>query len=193
MATNWIIPTGNSIAKVLTALVRQKANQNIDPDVKDTDAFDPDMPNRADAIVAMVVARVRGGIQHANRFPLSVTLGAIPPESEQIVLNYAAYSLVTATPNLQSAIMENMKDLLAKWRDVGEKYFEDLKNGLSVVYPSDPTGQDYLTAESATNPAPNLIGWSSLYWTDAEFAQGYTIDPTTGAQTPLVNTNMVIY
>ena len=193
MATNWIIPTGNSIAKVLTALVRQKANQNIDPDVKDTDAFDPDMPNRADAIVAMVVARVRGGVQHAGRFPLSVTAGAVPPEAEQIVLNYAAYSLVTATPNLQSAIMENMKDLLAKWRDVGEKYFEDLKNGLSVVHPSDPTGQDYLTAESATNPAPNLIGWSSLYWTDAEFAQGYTIDPTTGAQTPLVNTNMVIY
>lgn len=184
MATNWIVPTGKDLAKVLTVIVRNKANQNLDENTKDGDPVNPDEPDRQQAQVDMVVARLRANVGHASRFPLSLTAGSIPPEAEQYVLQLAAYGLITSTPNLQLAIMEQMKDLLQKWKDEGEKYIAGIGNGEPVTTPSDPTGQDYLTAVSATNPLPSLVHWENLYYTDVDFARGYTED-SDGNQTPL--------
>jgi hypothetical protein len=41
-------------------------------------------------------------------------------------------------------------------------YFKDLKMGSVIVYPTDPAGQDYLTAVSDTNPAVSGIRFGSV-------------------------------
>ena len=189
MTTNWLVPTGNDIRKVLTALVFQKANQNLEPETKDGDPVNLDQPTRADQQVSMVVARLRAAVNHSSRFPLSLTAGSIPPEAEQYVLQLAAYGLITSTPNLQMAIMEQMKDSLTRWRDDGDKYIAGLDNGEPVTEPTDPTGQDYLTAVSATNPRPSLVHWENIYYNDVDFARGYTVD-SNGNQTPLPSIEM---
>lgn len=165
MPTNWTTPTGPQVAQVIQLAVMAKANENIDdnsvaasqtgPQPIKPVAFDPTLEDRAGDLVNQLVAQVRETIQNLGRQAISVTAGAVPPKSALHVLNIAAFQLVSSTPNLQMVIMNDKavySPLQVLWK-AGQEYIKSLENGAPVMTPSDPTGIDYLTAVSATNPA----------------------------------------
>lgn len=166
MPTNWVTPSADDLAKVIALAVLSKAEQNTDPDsiaaaLKDPDAvksFDPDLDDRASDKINLAVALFRGAIQIAGKSPLSITTGTVPPEVYQYVLDYAAFGFVTATPNLQSIIMNDKgaASALQKLYEAAVEYLEKLRTGLNIVQPNDPTGKDYLTALQPNPTLPNF-------------------------------------
>lgn len=153
------------LPQVLQLSVIAKSNENIDADsitasqMPDTPAnpipFDPSKDNRADAIISLLVAQFREAIQIADRYPLSVTPGAVPPMAARHVLNMAAFQLVPSTPSLQMVIMtdKGVYSPLQTFYKEGLEYLKTIANGGGIMPPSDPTGIDYLTAvDPNTNP-----------------------------------------
>jgi hypothetical protein len=171
MATNWIIPTADDVAKVISLEVLAKSNENIDgdsitaalasPETRRT--YDPTLDDRCTAQIVFAVNQLRAAIQLNAKIPLSITPNAVPPEALRHVLYLAAYGLVNSTPNLQMVILSD-KGAYSPLTDnfkIANKYFEDITKGKPVVPPTDPTGRDYLTAvnvpwfgDPACNPFP---------------------------------------
>lgn len=179
--TNWIVLTGQDLLQVLSHLVVDGANQNIDADSEEGDPLDESRPNRVDSLMKLAVAEVRGAIQSAGRFPLSVTPGAVPALAAPHTLYLAAWRLLISTPNLQMVVIEE-QPVAKQFYDKAEKFVEGLTKGGTIDPPNDPTGVDYSTAVSDTNPAISAVKYGDLYATDQEYAQGYRVLPNGSTQ-----------
>lgn len=172
MATNWKIPTGRDLAKVISVLVIRKSDENIDTDSVDAllastppkdqneVPFDAELESRSNELVSTLVDTVRETIQNAGRNPISVTANAVPPKAFRHILNIAAFQLINSTPNLQMVIMTD-KGAYSPFQTFykeGMAYIKRLEDGDPVLPPTDPTGLDYLTAVDAnTNPPISAV------------------------------------
>lgn len=194
MSTNWINVTGANLSEVLNWDSIIKANQNLadgtNPDVGGVDT-DNTEPNRRDQAVLNAIADLRAAIASAGRYPLAVTTDSIPPGSRFHVLAIAAWRLLNSTPNINMAILTEKGVAMpyAQFYKDGMAYLEKLGRGQSFPPPTDPTGVDYLTAISATNPAIRSIRWADNEAEDTDYDAGFYTDPA-GGQISLPNQNM---
>lgn len=196
MATNWTAPTGADLALVLNWSLILKANQNLADDAANADQarVDLDAANRRNELVAMAVEEVRGAIRSGGRYPLAVTASTIPPEGKRHVLNLAAWQLINSTPNLNMAILteKGVSMPFAQFYQDAKAWLAGLDRGGSLTRPTDPTGIDYVTAVSDTNPAIESISWGDLYGTDAQYAAGEVVN-SDGSTTTLPVDDMVVH
>lgn len=192
----WKIPVGADLAKVLDWKAIHQANQNLGDEAGMNPALggqlvDPTAANRRDEIVAVVVHDLRGAIQSGGRFPLSVTPNAVPPSSERHVLNLAAWQLILSTPGLVAAYMSEsgVKSAWDGYVADARKHLEDLRRGLPVERPEDPTGQDYCTPVSDQNPPIRGTRWGDMQGSDLDYEAG-GISTVTGSFITLPVDNM---
>jgi hypothetical protein len=185
MATNWTVLDGNSLIRVLSRKVVQDADEDTASGVEPGQPLDPSSTtNRSAVLVAKAVAETRAAVRTAGKPALAVTASSVPPELVDATLYLAAWRLVNSTPNLNAALFnEGMRTGLKGMYDEAVKRIEEVRNGVNVTPPTDPTGQDYETAvdedaESATyNPAlEGPVRWGDMDGTDDEFAAGSTDD-----------------
>lgn len=161
--TNWLTVNGTQLGDVLNLLLVAKANQNVGDDTLDPNVQAPvDLTeqNRRDDIVQVLVSELRANIQIAGQIPLSLTAATVPPGATRHVLNLAAWQLINSTPNLNMAIItENgISAPFASFYKEAVEYFKGVREGtLRPPVPTDPTGIDYLTAPSLTNPAISIM------------------------------------
>lgn len=196
MATNWITLSAGDLIKVISTQLREKSDENIGDDVAPNQAFDPDMPNRADEIIKLVIAQFRGAIQVAGKYPLSVTPDAVPPEVVKHVLNMAAFELVNSTQTLQMVILteKGAYSPFQSFYKAAQDYLDALTKGRNIVFPTDPTGEDYIrpaddnelnedgTANEDYNPslAPVRVGATSANEDLTTFSSGNADDFPSG-------------
>lgn len=167
MATNWVTPTVAGAQSVIaTASLRVPTEQNEDADTQTASA------------IARVVARVRGAIRAAGRFPLSCTSGTVPPEAESHVYALAIRERAQTTRALSDYILsESFRDMAREARD----WLDAVAKGGPVTMPDDPTGADYATAVSDHNAPLESVSWGDQYGSDADYEAGSVTDPNTGA------------
>lgn len=144
--------------------VLAKANENIDGNALTSSQasnaqpipFDPAIEDRGTDLIKLIVAQLRETIQNAGRFPISVTLGAVPPKAVRHILNMVAFQMVSAKPNLQMVII-NEKGVYSPIQTLykeGLDYMKSVENGAVTLMPSDPTGIDYINpVDPDSNPA----------------------------------------
>ena len=130
MATNWVVIDGTDLLTAMSGVVVGAGQRTgSDQDDQDTQAV------KVAAIIARVVARIRGAIDNGNRGPLSLTAGSVPAEGEQHALCLAVEALVASTPNLGFAAKEGFAEML---KDAKE-WLKMLQCGeISAQYPNDP-------------------------------------------------------
>lgn len=193
MATNWITVTGPDLSAVLNLDIIKKANQNLDPENQPANGeTDTDEANRRDELVLECVREVRAAIQTGGRYPLAVTADTVPPGFKRIVLNMAAWQMINSTPNLNMAILtqNGVSTPFARFYDEAVKIVDGLRRGASFPLPTDPTGQDYTTAVSDTNPAITSIQWGDNVADGEDYAAGhYTTSGGVEIQLPTDNMN----
>lgn len=176
MAKTWQIPTGGDLWQIVSREVVEKTNEDSAGGTADGNDFDTELDSRAKEAVLHAVAEVRGAIESAGRYPLSVTAGSVPPEGFQHTLAIAAWRLALIKPSLLAVLMAEggvyapINQLI---KDAKE-WIKGLRQGGSFVLPEDPTGFDYTTAVSATNRAISGIIWGDNLADDTEYEQGFT-------------------
>jgi hypothetical protein len=178
MAKNWSIPTGDDLWQVVSRSVVLKSNEDSAGGSNDSNDLDTGLDSRASKAVDHAVAEVRGAIESAGRYPISVTAAAVPPEGVQHTLALAAWRLVMTKPGLLAIVMGDggvYAPLNALVKDAKE-WMKKLCEGGSFVLPTDPTGVDYLTAVSSSNLAISGIKWGDSVADDAEYDAGITAD-----------------
>lgn len=157
MATNWKEPTGADLWKVLLLDIVEKADQDEEGHRQETNDLDEsNTETRRYQLVEEAVAEFRAAIRTAGRIPLSVTPDAVPPECVRHVLNIAAYQLVNSTPSLAAAVLHEQTSLKSLY-DEAIKKLEQIQQGAGLTPPTDPTGLDWTTAVSASNPAISAV------------------------------------
>ena len=170
--TSWVVLEGSDIAALLSSLVVKKLNENIGDTVDPNDPLNMDLDNRRNMLLDMAVAEVRGAIQSAGRFPLSVTQGAVPHTAVPHALYLAAYRMINSTPGVEMVVIDG-QPAAKKFFDDACIYIQRLIKGGSVEEPSDPTGVDYLTAVSDINAKVCLVRYGDLNADDTDYANGY--------------------
>jgi hypothetical protein len=178
MPTNWESPAGADLAKVLNLTILAAANQNLDANGQPANGqVDPDAPNRQNELVNLAISQIRAAIIKGGRIPLSLTAGSVPTGASIHVLFHAAWQLINTTPNLNMAILteKGVSTPYAQFYKDACDYIKALEAGGLAPRPSDPTGVDYATAVSATNPAISGVVWGDLQAEDTDYAQGYTL------------------
>jgi hypothetical protein len=178
MAKDWQVPTGDDLWQVVSRSVVLKSDEDSEGGSNDGNNFNDTLDSRASKAVDHAVAEVRGAIESAGRYPISVTAGAVPPEGLQHTLALAAWRLVMTKPGLLAIVMGDggvYAPLNALVKDAKE-WIKKLSEGSSFVLPSDPTGVDYLTAVGDENPAISGIKWGCSLGDDSEFEAGITED-----------------
>lgn len=188
MPNDWTVLTGPDLRKVLSIDVLLRANQNTGAEVGKDDPLDEEAPNRAGDLVAEAVAEVRGAIRSGGRFPLSVTAGAVPPSGVRHTLYLAAWRLVLSTPNVPMVVFEERAALEKPYADAAA-WVKALAAGGTVESPPDPTGRDYETAVSDSNPAVCAVRWADDQADDADYAAGYRTT-SDGVRVDLPNNEM---
>lgn len=176
MATNWKVPTGADLNKVLSVAVVTQANQNTANGTAPNDPLDDTAATRRDELVAMAVEEVRGAIQSAGRQPLSVTEGAVPASAVAHTLYLAAWRLLMSTPGVPMVVIGEQA-AARRFYDDAVKFLDALRKGNTIERPTDPTGVDYLTAVSDTNPALQSVEWGDLYGDAAAYEAGKVTTP----------------
>lgn len=179
MATNWIIPTGTDLRKVLNSVSQEDTNENISDETRPGDPLELGMANRRDELVGLAVREVRSAMQVAGRYPVAVTAGSVPPDGEWHTLVLAAWRLVTSTPGLVKVFLAGeagQETPLARMHREACDWVKSLKTGASTVTPTDPCGADYLTAASDSNPAVTGVKWGDSVADDDEYYAGITDD-----------------
>lgn len=175
MATNWTVLTRSDLNKVLAVSVSAQANQNTAWGTAANDPLDADSAERMGDLVAMAVGEVRGAIRAGGRFPLSVTAGAVPPSAVRNTLNLAAWQLIMSTPGVPMVVIGEQAGA-RRFYDEAEKFLQWLREGKPVERPTDPTGEDYLTAVSDENPAIQGVDWGDVYGDADEYIAGVGTD-----------------
>jgi hypothetical protein len=187
MATNWTALTGSDIRKVLDASAQQDPNQNLAEGTLSGDELNLAAANRRDEAVSQAVKTVRGAIRSAGRYPYAITADSVPPEGEYHTLVIAAWRLINSTPGLARSFLAGdggAETPLAKmyceameWvYGCGAPKVGGLAQGASFTEPTDPVGQDWETAVSATNLAVTGIKWGDSQGDDTEYDAGITED-----------------
>lgn len=156
--TNWITPTANDLAKVISLEILRKSNENIDDESINAaydgagnsirPPYDQTLANRAAEQIDLAVKQFRGAIQNGGKYPLSVTPNSVPPETLRHVLYLAAFGLVNSNANLLMVVMNeaNTYAPLQVGFKAADEYLQKLTKGGNIVTPTDPTGRDYQTA-----------------------------------------------
>ena len=170
MAVAWVVPTGASIRKVLSAGTQQRANENTADTVLEGDPFDPNSAHRRNQLVAEAVEEVRGAIRVGQVYPLSETAGSIPPEAEYHTLMLAAYRFITAAvgheqQGIQWAILTAPDSAFTRLFKDACEYLKALAKGAAVSEPLDPE-----------DDVPGRIRWADSLATDEEYEAGVTED-----------------
>jgi hypothetical protein len=178
MAQAWVIPSGSDLWQVVSRDVVLKSDEDSAGGTNEGGNFNENLDTRAKKAVAHAVEEARGVIRVAGRYPLSVTLASIPPEGEQHILALAAWRLVMTKPGLLAVVMADggvYAPINQLVKDAKE-WLLFLRNGGAVTLPSDPTGADYVTAVSASNPAISGVKWGDSLADDDEYEAGETED-----------------
>lgn len=183
MATNWtVLASGNDLSQVLSRKIITDADEDTTDGALAGQTLDPSSTtNRSAVLLAKAVAEVRGAIRNAGKSALAVTANSVPPELADATLYLAAWRLVNSTPNLNAALFnEGMRAGLKGLYDEACKRVEEVRQGNNVTPPSDPTGQDWLTAvDATTNPAlGGAVVWGDMNGSDDEYAAGSSNDTT---------------
>lgn len=178
--TVWLTLSGADVAAVLDWRTVAQANQNLGEEyglnyTQSGSGVDLAAANRRDELVLDSIREIRGAIQAAGRFPVSVTTGTIPPSMKRAALVIAAWQLVLSTPSLHATFFSSseLKSAWQKFYDDAIKKVEGLKNGDTIEQPSYPTGTDYLTAVSDTNPPVSPVTWGDMEATDVQYSDGF--------------------
>lgn len=178
MAKAWQSITGDDLWQVVSRELVLKCDEDSAGGSEETDDLDTGLDSRANKAVEHAVAEVRGAIESAGRYPLSITAGTVPPEGVQHTLVIAAWRLCAIKPSLLAVMLADggaMSPLKGLY-DKAVKWVEGLGAGATFVLPTDPTGEDYATAVSATNLAISGIRWGDSLADDREYAAGETDD-----------------
>lgn len=180
MSTNWIIPDVSSVEALLTAIVLKTADQPL--------TYSKSEMTRIDKTLDMEVVRIRAAIQLAGISSLSLTIDAIPPEGEKHCAAFALQSLISSIPQYANYVISapgGGKTGLEQIITQAQKWFDDISKGSPVVPPTDPCGQDYLTAvDPINNPAVEAIKWGDSNASSDEYAAGQKSNPD-GSITPV--------
>lgn len=177
--SNWVVPVGKDVNKVISLTVAKDVNENTTDEATPGDEVDLELPNRRDELVAMAVTEVRGAIRSAGRFAYAVTANSVPPEGERYTLMLAAFPLVLSTPSLAKAFMSGdggTKTTFERMYDEACAWVKGLNEGNSFTEPTDPVGEDWTTAVTASNKAINGVSWADNVANDTEYAAGETAD-----------------
>lgn len=187
MAQAWTVLAGGDLWQVVSRSVVEQVNEDSAGGKNSTNDLNESLDTRASKAVAHAVAEVRGAIENAGRYPVSVTASSVPPEAARHTLALAAYVLVGPKPSLVSVVMMDggMNSPIATLYAEAKRWLEGVNKGGSVTTPTDPCGEDYSTAVSDSNPLPNSISWGDYQYTGDEYAAGQAVDPVTGAITTL--------
>lgn len=184
--------TGSNLWELISREVVLKADEDSAGGTPDNGDFDGSLDTRANKAVEHAVAEMRGAIETARRWPLSVTAGAVPPELVTPTLALAAYRLAMPKPTLLAAVMAEggVYSPIAGLYKEAVGWLEKLRRGANVVAPTDPTGVDYLTAVSDDNPAIRGVFWGDSLAHDTEYDAGVTEDGViVSLQSNNMNTN----
>jgi len=187
MAQAWTVLAGGDLWQVVSRSVVEQVNEDSAGGKNSTNDLNESLDTRASKAVAHAVAEVRGAIENAGRYPVSVTASSVPPEAARHTLALAAYVLVGPKPSLVSVVMMDggMNSPISTLYADAKRWLEGVNKGGSVTTPTDPCGEDYSTAVSDSNPLPNSIAWGDYQYTGEEYAAGQAVDPVTGAITTL--------
>lgn len=154
----WIVPTSQGLTYLLSAVVQNPVNE-----------FLPNGSNRADALLTLVINRIRSAIRVARRTPLSLTAGSVPPEAETHVYALTLQMLVGSNPNLARYVVSEAgagKTPLALLIEEAHEWVKSVRDGKAVEYPSDPDNS-FRTAvvEGAMSQEEDLTTFSGPnYW-----------------------------
>ena len=188
MADGWTTLAANDLKKVIDHLCRESADQNTDATANSGTAFDPTLDTRAGELIELAVTEFRQSVKHGARYPISVTEAKVAPEAVIHCLNWAAWRLVTSSPNLKFVIIteQGVSSPYQRLYQEAVDYFKGLSKGMPVQVPDDPTGKDYATAVDVDdNPAIQGIRWGDTYGDADDYAGGENVDPVTGEVTGL--------
>lgn len=174
----WVAVQGSDIWQLITKSAVEKSDEDSAGGKAETNDFDDSLDTRAKKAAEHAVAEVRGEIESAGRYPVSVTAGTVPPEWVNRTIAIAAYRLATPKPGLLAVILNDggMYSPLAKLYKEAMDGLQVLRAGGSFTLPSDPTGVDYQNEVSSTNPAIKGIRWGDSVASDDEYAAGVTED-----------------
>ena len=122
MTSNWTEPQAEDVNAFMSSVVVNRANEN----------------DKVARLLSITVRRVRGVVGRTNT--LSDNEAEVPPEGLQHCLVLAAFALLTGTPNFGFVMKgadgsESGFTFLVKQ---AEKWLEDVRNGMSVTYPTNP-------------------------------------------------------
>lgn len=180
MAQDWIALTGDDLWQIVSRKVAQAADEDSAGGSYEAGDIDTALDTRSSKAVAHAVAEVRGAVENAGRYPVSLTADSVPPEGVRHTLALAAYVLIGPKPSLASVVMTDGSTApLQKLYDDAKKWLEAVNKGGSIISPTDPAGQDYQTAISDSNPAVRGIHWGDYTATDLEFEAGETSEGLT--------------
>lgn len=196
MATNWTVLGGGDLRKVISIGVETDANESTDPNTPAGTPLDAGGANRRDDLVALAVQEFRAAVRQAGRVALSVTASAVSPDAVRHVLVSAAYQLIVSTPNLKMFVITD-KGISSPYSQLykeAQEFLKGVREGrVCPTPPSDPTGQDWTTAVSTTNPA--LIGavnWGDLVADAKDYTAG-SVTLTGGGSLTLPADDMTTY
>ncbi len=170
--TAWVLLTDAQVTEVLKRELAQGFNENTVTDLQANAPFDPNQAHRQQALVWHGVDACRASIRLGGRCPLSVADDAVPPEAVVHILTWAAWRLAISNASLQMFIISE-KGAVSPFGMLYKEavdYFAKLDAGKPVTPPTVPTGIDYATAVSSTNPAICAVSWSDMRMTDVEYA-----------------------
>lgn len=174
-ATNWVVPAGSGLSKVLDPATLRSCDANTGANVPPNQTFDPSKQKRSDDLVAMVVARIRGAVRNGGRVQVSATPSSVPPEAEQHALVLAAWALTAAKP-VMSMVVVGPTGVFSPFKslvDKAEAWLKDVAAGEPVTEPTDPVGTDGVTAVSDDNPAvTGPVNWGDYRGRKADYATG---------------------
>jgi hypothetical protein len=105
VAKPWLIPTGDDLWQVVSRSVVEKADEDVEGGTAAGEDLNEALDTRAKKAVEHAVAEIRGAIEAAGKFPISVTAAAVPPEGLQHAMALAAWRLAMPKPTLLATMM----------------------------------------------------------------------------------------
>jgi hypothetical protein len=121
MGLAWITLTEQDVQRFMTQSVVGASNE-----------LDVDGNSRASNLLPVVTDRIRGAVVTGNRVPVSLTPGAIPPESRWHALCLAVFALVESQPVLGEFALKD--GFTRRWEEA-EKWVRSVASGDQTVTP----------------------------------------------------------
>jgi hypothetical protein len=154
----WVVPTVDGLNWLLSTVVQNPVNEILS-----------DGNTRGQALLSLIIDRIRSTIRTARRTPLSLTANSIPSESQTHCYALTLQMLVGSNANLARYVVSEAgagKTPLALLIDEAHEWLKSVRDGKSVGYPSDPDNS-FRTAvvEGAMSQEEDLTTFSGPnYW-----------------------------